>query len=474
MPDFGSPVAQDVNINPSKGIQTLSDLMGLQKTQIGIQQAQQALQTGAIDQQSKALGLQTSQALQPSVIQQGQAAAATAATGAKQSAFNLTKDQAHTAFDAASPLAISPDILKAAQDDANQAGQDTLNGNYKTTMRLLTQARQRAIDGGVPPEVAETMFSRFISQADHPQQLLGDLRNIANMRGGPGTAAGVINTPQQLVQTGQNLQPVQMQPGAPAGPIPGQIAAPIPMSMSPGEAASQVSGPPGPGGSPTAISKAQFAARGPNAGPMLVGNPIGMEQAVSGVQAPPIQHWAELSNAAAHSQTMEGIASNIRALAPKAITGTGQDRLALYNGIVSQFGGQQATDAKNATDLLQKNMSMLTSLGPAGTDAARVLSESANPHATMSEQAIMDSASQVAGQARMARALQKHFAPLVGNWSKYQQDMVNVNQGADPRIYQYLGMTQPERKQYIQSLGPEGQKLIQSTKTLEKTIGPLQ
>jgi hypothetical protein len=46
MPDFGAPIAQNVDVSPNKGIQTLSDLMGLQQRQIGIEQAKQTLQTG--------------------------------------------------------------------------------------------------------------------------------------------------------------------------------------------------------------------------------------------------------------------------------------------------------------------------------------------------------------------------------------------------------------------------------------------
>src|SRR6266404_3001229 len=46
MPDFGAPIAQNVDVSPNKGIQTLGELMGLQQKQIGIQQAQQNLQTG--------------------------------------------------------------------------------------------------------------------------------------------------------------------------------------------------------------------------------------------------------------------------------------------------------------------------------------------------------------------------------------------------------------------------------------------
>src|SRR6266853_126841 len=53
MPDFGAPVAQNVDVSPNKGLQTLGELMGLQQKQIGIQQAQQNLQTGQFVQQQQ-------------------------------------------------------------------------------------------------------------------------------------------------------------------------------------------------------------------------------------------------------------------------------------------------------------------------------------------------------------------------------------------------------------------------------------
>jgi hypothetical protein len=43
--DFGSPIAQNVNVNPQQGIQTLSGLLQLKQRQVGLQQQQQELQT---------------------------------------------------------------------------------------------------------------------------------------------------------------------------------------------------------------------------------------------------------------------------------------------------------------------------------------------------------------------------------------------------------------------------------------------
>jgi hypothetical protein len=64
MPDFGAPIAQNVDVSPNKGLQTLSDLMGLQQKQVGIQQAQQTLQTGqALQQTAQAEAQKNQQAM---------------------------------------------------------------------------------------------------------------------------------------------------------------------------------------------------------------------------------------------------------------------------------------------------------------------------------------------------------------------------------------------------------------------------
>jgi hypothetical protein len=61
MPDFGAPIAQNVDVSPNKGLQTLSDLMGLKQKQIGIQQQQQQLETGAFVQQQQQADAQKQQ-----------------------------------------------------------------------------------------------------------------------------------------------------------------------------------------------------------------------------------------------------------------------------------------------------------------------------------------------------------------------------------------------------------------------------
>ena len=63
MADFGSPVAQNVDVNPQRQIGTLSALMGLRQQQLGIQQQQQQLSTQTSQATLAQLDAQQTQAL---------------------------------------------------------------------------------------------------------------------------------------------------------------------------------------------------------------------------------------------------------------------------------------------------------------------------------------------------------------------------------------------------------------------------
>lgn len=75
MPDFGAPIAQEVNVSASKGVQTLSDLMGLQQKQIAIQTGQAIQQRAQAEaqgaQQQMATRQRITQATQSGVDDQG-------------------------------------------------------------------------------------------------------------------------------------------------------------------------------------------------------------------------------------------------------------------------------------------------------------------------------------------------------------------------------------------------------------------
>lgn len=53
MADFGSPVAQNIDVNPNRGIQTISGMLNLQSQKLGIQQQQQQVGIGGAELQKQ-------------------------------------------------------------------------------------------------------------------------------------------------------------------------------------------------------------------------------------------------------------------------------------------------------------------------------------------------------------------------------------------------------------------------------------
>jgi hypothetical protein len=185
------------------------------------------------------------------------------------------------------------------------------------------------------------------------------------------------------------------------------------------------------------------------------------------------KHWTAVGNDAQNAQTNIGIAQNIKAYADKALTGKQGDKLAAVNGILSIFGQGGQTDISTATDLLQKNMarlSLTSRQGAGGTDAAGALATAANPHGTMTAEAIKDAADQVIGAQKMALAQQQLLQPfkLNNDVAGYQSTLSKFNQAADPRVWQFQGMTPEQRASFKASMSPADQKAFSSKiRTLE-------
>jgi hypothetical protein len=190
-------------------------------------------------------------------------------------------------------------------------------------------------------------------------------------------------------------------------------------------------------------------------------------------------HWGQLSNDAANAQTNIGIAQNIKAYADKALTGKQGDKLAAVNGILSIFGQGGQTDISTATDLLQKNMarlSLTSRQGAGGTDAAGALATAANPHGTMTAEAIKDAADQVIGAQQMALAEQKILQPykLSNNVAGYQQAQTQFNQAADPRIWQFANMNPQQRATFKAGMSPADQQAFGAKIRTLESLGAIQ
>jgi hypothetical protein len=185
------------------------------------------------------------------------------------------------------------------------------------------------------------------------------------------------------------------------------------------------------------------------------------------------KHWATVGADAQNAQTNIGIAQNIKSYADKALTGKQGDKLAAVNGLLSVFGQGGQTDISTATDLLQKNMarlSLTSRQGAGGTDAAGALATAANPHGTMTAEAIKDAADQVIGAQKMALSQQQLLQPfkLNNDVAGYQATLSKFNQAADPRVWQFQDMTPDQRAHFKAGLSPADQKAFSSKiRTLE-------
>jgi hypothetical protein len=220
----------------------------------------------------------------------------------------------------------------------------------------------------------------------------------------------------------------------------------------------------------------------PPSGPahfVATGTPMGVADSNAGNVDTVNKHWASVGNDANNAQTNIGIAQNIKAYADKALTGKQSDKLAAVNGILSIFGQGGQTDISTATDLLQKNMarlSLTSRQGAGGTDAAGALATAANPHGTMTAEAIKDAADQVIGAQKMAIAQQQLLQPykLSNDVAGYQTALSKFNQAADPRVWQFQGMDAQQRAKFKAGMSPADQKAFSNKIRTLEGIGAIQ
>lgn len=172
------------------------------------------------------------------------------------------------------------------------------------------------------------------------------------------------------------------------------------------------------------------------------------------------RHFAGLQDQAAGNQLVTGLTGNIKALATRAITGTGSDKLAYANGLISTFlpGQHKVDDLKTATDLLDKNVSQLALGTPGGsTDAARALIGAARPNSHMTPEAIGDAADQVASQVRanvaMRNILQSY--KMMGDVQGYASARTKLENIADPRVFQFEAADDAGRRKLLSNLTPD-------------------
>jgi hypothetical protein len=141
-----------------------------------------------------------------------------------------------------------------------------------------------------------------------------------------------------------------------------------------------------------------------------------------------------------------------------AVTGSLTDSRQYLNKLASTFGIPGADiQSSTDTDLLNKVTSRLTQSG-GNTDAARILSESANPNRHMTADAIKKAANQLIGQEKLKLVKQAVMQQFQTDPEKYSKALTQFSQIADPNVLQYSSMTEAEQKRFKSSMTENEQK----------------
>jgi hypothetical protein len=220
--------------------------------------------------------------------------------------------------------------------------------------------------------------------------------------------------------------------------------------------------------------KQSGALRGPMASQPQAGYTKGQED----LQGDLTKKWGVLNEANSQAQNTISYLQNIHDLASKAALGQQSDKLNYINGLLSLAGSEKATDMVTANNLLDKYSNQIVArlgTGGLGTDSARAILQSAYPNAHMTKGAIDEAVQNLVGASQMtqakARLLQGDYNSR--NPQAYNQKEMVFDQNADPRIWQYKNISDPNaRKAFAKSVLQQDPNFGSKIKALE-SIGAL-
>lgn len=172
-------------INTARGVQAYQQAeqlnpLAAKKAQMEIEQAQQL---NPLAVQQKQMEIEQANKMNPLAVRKSTAEAGTAETGAKKSVFELTQNQSKV---------INENIGSVLNDER------LVDPNPQRRATPLLEARQRAINSGVDPVMAEMMFAPFIDKAfrdNNPTAVKDMMSGIKNVQ-----QAGIGAVGQQALQ----------------------------------------------------------------------------------------------------------------------------------------------------------------------------------------------------------------------------------------------------------------------------------
>jgi Lhr-like helicase len=152
------------------------------------------------------------------------------------------------------------------------------------------------------------------------------------------------------------------------------------------------------------------------------------------------------------------------------------DKIQYVNGLLAATGvSERALDATTANNLLDKYSNQIVARlgqGSLGTDAARSIVQSAYPNAKMTPDAIKEAVSNLQGANEMVKAKTALLAPHAASRDPvaYSQKEITFDQNADPRIWQWMSIRDPNQKKafaaQVMQQDPNFPKKIQALEQL--------
>jgi hypothetical protein len=192
------------------------------------------------------------------------------------------------------------------------------------------------------------------------------------------------------------------------------------------------------------------------------------------------QHYQAVQAEAQKAEMFTGIARNVQDFAHTAITGTPEEKLNLLNGMLAYAGVPKATDLKTASDLLEKNMSQLNLQGNVASDFRSMITQMAQPHMTMSEDAIRQAAGQLIGQAQMKKSIGTAMTPeynhaiASGDTTLYRAKRDAITNVADPRVWEFASLSPKDRQAFVGRLSPQDRAALGQKVKAAEALGIVQ
>jgi hypothetical protein len=149
------------------------------------------------------------------------------------------------------------------------------------------------------------------------------------------------------------------------------------------------------------------------------------------------QDWSQTYKESKDASNTIASLQTIKKLVPDTFTGVGGERKKFIAGLAQAVGIPAYELETTSTDELMKNTKILQLAG-GNTDAARQISELANPNVRMTKDAILNVVNQLVGMNKMKIARADYLAPYANNPEEYSKKSQLFNKFADYRLFQEL------------------------------------